>query len=876
MKRLFLNLNRSLLIMLVLGFCFSSATAQKKGKKGKKGQDTTTTTKTPATKKKGSKKKEKTIKDMVKKCEKFEGLFDIYQDTTNGSAYLQIHKDQLNKEFIYFSHIVDGALSAGHFRGAYGSNEVFTIRKYYNRLELVKENTNFYFDKDNAISKAADANISDAILLSEKILAQDSAKENYLIKADGLFLTEKVDLVNFTYMRRRGFKLGRLSKNKTKYLKLRNYPENTDVVVEYVYDNSMPRGFGGPDVTDSRYVSVKTQHSFIEMPDNDYKARWDDPRIGFFANQVTDMTATDATPFRDMINRWHLVKKDPSAAVSEPVQPIVWWIENTTPVEFRDAIKEGVLAWNSAFEKAGFKNAMQVKVQPDDADWDAGDIRYNVLRWTSSPIPPFGGYGPSFTNPRTGQILGADIMLEYVHFTNRVKYTKLYEGSNAYGDDAEELNAEEAELMEAFGHNKHFCSFSNFLQQNRMFGETILRADGSNDLEMTKIKKEAMIELVMHEVGHTLGLMHNMKASQLYSPAQVNDMSLTSKTGLTASVMDYVVINVAKDRSKQGHYYSTAVGPYDDWAIEFGYKPELSESDLQKLASKSASSNLPFGNDADDMRSPGKAIDPRVMVGDLSNDAVSYSTDRMDLVLNMMKTIQQKYYEEGETYQELRTGFGILTGQYFNANTVISRYVGGMYVERAFQGEEGATKPFTPVPADYQKKAMDALAKYAFAPDAFDVPDELYSYLQIQRRGFNLFGGPEDFKIHRVVLNMQRGVLRHLLHPNTQQRIVDTQVYGNEYGIDKMMTDLNDAIFKADALGNVNTYRQNLQLDYTKMLIDMITGKYSNRYPNHGKSMALYNLKQIQKIASNGRGDMQTKAHKEHLKLLISKALDTK
>ena len=138
------------------------------------------------------------------------------------------------------------------------------------------------------------------------------------------------------------------------------------------------------------------------------------------------MTSSDHTPYRDLIHRWNLKKKDPGAKISEPEKPIIFWIENTTPYEFRDAVSEGVLAWNKSFEAAGFKNAIQVKVQPDNAGWDAGDIRYNVLRWTSSPSPPFGGYGPSFVNPKTGQILGADIMLEYVYFTNRVKYDKLF------------------------------------------------------------------------------------------------------------------------------------------------------------------------------------------------------------------------------------------------------------------------------------------------------------------------------------------------------------------------------------------------------------------------------------------------------------------
>ena len=131
----------------------------------------------------------------------------------------------------------------------------------------------------------------------------------------------------------------------------------------------------------------------------------------------------------DLISKWDLQKKYPEKELSEPIKPIVFWIENTTPTELREYIKRGVLAWNIAFEEAGFKNALEVKVQPDDAEWDAGDIRYNVLRWTSSPNPPFGGYGPRFTNPRTGEIIGADIMLEWVYLTNRLYVDGIFNGS---------------------------------------------------------------------------------------------------------------------------------------------------------------------------------------------------------------------------------------------------------------------------------------------------------------------------------------------------------------------------------------------------------------------------------------------------------------
>ncbi|MBA3969116.1 MAG: DUF5117 domain-containing protein, partial [Gemmatimonadetes bacterium] len=372
----------------------------------------------------------KTIASVTKSSKKHDGLFTLYQDTVNGAVHVAVKKDQFDKEYVYFAHVQNGVVAAGYFRGAYGSNNVFSVRRNFNRIEFTTENTGFEFDSRNALSRAASANISPSLLASQEIVAEDAATGTYLIKADDLFLTEALTQVKPTPnpMARPGqsFTLGNLSKAKTKYVELNNYPANTDVTVEYVYENPAPLVRGGREVTDPRNVSIQVRHSLIEMPKNAFQPRYDDPRIGYFTDQKNDMVATSATPYRDVINRWHLVKKDPSAAISEPVEPIVFWIENTTPVEIRETVRDATLAWNEAFEAAGFRNAVVVKIQPDDATWDAGDIRYNVLRWTSSPQPPFGGYGPSFTNPRTGQILGADIMLEYVYLTNRLNQDKLF------------------------------------------------------------------------------------------------------------------------------------------------------------------------------------------------------------------------------------------------------------------------------------------------------------------------------------------------------------------------------------------------------------------------------------------------------------------
>jgi len=380
--------------------------------------------------------KSKSIADLTKSSKKIDGLFPIFQDTINGKLKMVISKDQFEKEFIYFSQIADGVVEAGRYRGSYQNEIIFYIKKYFDKIEFIAPNTNYYFDPSSPLSKSKNANISDAIFYSTKVLAEDEKTGEYLIDVNKMFISET--LTRIKYPKRPGsssnsFSLGSFDKEKSKVEEINNYPENTNLKTEYVYNNPSYLNGGSEAVTDARHISIKVFHSMISMPDENFEVRYADPRVGFFTTETNDMTTTSTTNYRDMINKWRLVKKNPDAELSEPVKPITWWIENSTPHEWREIIKYSVLQWNKSFEKAGFKNALEVKVQPDDAEWDAGDIRYNVLRWTSSPRPPFGGYGPSMVNPRTGEIIAADIMLEFVHFTNRVFYTKLYQDACEFG-----------------------------------------------------------------------------------------------------------------------------------------------------------------------------------------------------------------------------------------------------------------------------------------------------------------------------------------------------------------------------------------------------------------------------------------------------------
>ena len=860
MKIKILRMLQFLSVLFILAYFLNPQTI--KGQDGCKQQDKNACT----SESKMRPKKDKTIEELTKNSKKIEGLFTLYQNTETGALQMLISKDHLNKEYIYFSQYANGVLDAGRVSGMYRSSKVFRVRKHFNKIEFVTQNTSFYFDPKNPIYRSKDLNISEGNMASIKIEAQDKDKGLYLIKADSLFLEETFSQVKPSARPGRpkdAFTLGKLDKNKTKAYAIRNYPKNTDLAVEYVYSKSSTLNGGSRSVSDGRNVSLKVFHSLIAMPQNDYKPRFDDPRVGYFTRQVNDQTTTESVPYRDLIHRWNLKKKNPQGAISEPVEPITWWIENSTPLQWRETIRQGVLEWNKAFEKAGFKNAIVVKIQPDDAQWDAGDIRYNVLRWASSPRRPWGGYGPSFVNPRTGQILGADVMLEYAYITNRVIYEKLFNlasNANEFGGDR------------IFKDAQVYCSAGHVMQEGALFGKAVLESAGASALELKRIKKEGMLYLIMHEVGHTLGLNHNMKSSQLFTPKQLAKAKFMKDKALMGSIMDYPAINLIKGRSKQGQFYSTTIGPYDIWAIQYGYTPFATATEKNRLLDMSTKPQLAFGNDADDMRAPGKGIDPRVMTGDLSNDQIGYSIDRIELVNSMMSDIRNKFAKNGESYQELRIAYMILSRQRARAADIISRFIGGVYVDRAMAGQEGGTQPYTPVSLYDQKRAMNALTKYVFAPDAFSAPSKLYNYLALQRRGFNFFEGPEDPKIHEQVLAYQRNVLRHILHHNTLQRISDSQLYGNKYSLEMFMTNLNDAVFKADILGNVNSFRQNLQVEYVAMLIGIAKRSGKNKYPHVARSMALYNLRKIRKMCRLS-GDISSRAHKYHLRKLIDNTL---
>ena len=785
------------------------------------------------------------ISEFVEEFITYEGLLKSYQDPENGNTYLELSDEDISKEFIYFAHIINGTVEAGLFKGSHIDQAVIKFEKQFNSLNLVRVNTEYYFDPDSELSRQSQSNISDSVIENFEITHKNENENTYLIDITKLLKSD-----NLTKLKSEprdyesdSFGVGSLSRSKTAISKIYNYPNNTDFEVDYVFSN--PASYES-----LRNTSVKLRYTFLEMPqDNGFEIRFEDPRIGYFTDRVTDLSSTEITPYRDLVQKWNLQKQNPDAAKSKPIKPIKFWLENTTPNELRPLIKNAVLAWNIAFEKAGFIDAIEVDVQPDDADWDAGDIRYNVLRWTSSPNPPFGGYGPSFSNPRTGEILSADIMLEWIFLTNRMRYEDIFLSS--------EVSSER-------------CNFSSLRNEQRIFGNLVANSMNFSLEDTDKLFEEELTMLILHEVGHTLGLNHNMGATTLHNNKDVHNPEITYKEGLSASVMDYHAINIAPPGVEQGQFSDIKPGLYDQWAIEFAYTPNLSEEEIQKILNRSQEKGHFFGNDADDMRSPGRGIDPRVNIGDMSDDPVEYAIGRYKLVQEIMPDIVEKIKSKSDTWESVYQSYFVLMRQIMTSMDVVSRQIGGVYVTRHPSNTQSAKKPYEAVPYRTQKKAMETLNKYAFNSEGLKPLESVAAYMQRERRGFDFYDENEDPKFHDYILSGHKRILNHLTNKDVLRRITDSSFYGNDYNVSEMMSDLTKGIFPREKMKEIDTITQNLQATYVSKLISITNLK---KYDEVAQSAAFGELLKIQKLLRRQSSNDETKNHKKRLSLQIDKKL---
>ncbi len=807
-----------------------------------------------------------------------DGLLKLHQKGTK--LYAELSSGNLNKDYIVLISIARGMGETpliGGMSWSMGDDWLWQFRHVGDRIQIVRRNVRFKAAKGSPEEKAVKLAYTDSVLFSLPI-ATKSSSGAYVVDLSPVLMSDLPQISQTL----RGFAF---SRDKSTWASVKGFEDNMEIEVAATYSSSGTQEFDT--VADSRGVSINVHYSISRLPSTGYKPRAADDRVGYFVTALKDYSKKSRNDrFLRYVNRWDLQKADASAKLSPPKKPIIFWLEKTVPFQYRKPIREGILEWNKAYEKAGFANAIEVRQQPDNADWEPEDINYNTFRWITSSA----GFamGPSRVNPTTGQILDADIIFDadFLQFW-RLEYETCTPDSLAAitgrhaihegHDPMQELLPPGLRRLHTGG-----CDHCRGLASQFAFGAILLEAnDGvASKADLDRMILQGLKETVMHEVGHTLGLRHNFKASSYLTLEELADKEKTAKTGLAASVMDYLPVNYAAQGEPQGDYFSQTIGPYDYWVIEYGYKPFSSSSEsaeLKKIASRSSEPALNYATDSD-VR--GYDPDPLVNRFDLGKDPIAYARQRTELIDNLFDNLIDQMTEEGEGYQRVRRAFNILLSMKGSAMHFAARFIGGLYTHRDHRGDPDARPPFVVVEPKKQREALTLLEKEVFAPDAYDFPPNLYNHLAPSK--WNHWGVDHlkraDYPVHEIILNWQDQILSQLLSSTTLDRLLDSElkvpVGEDAFTAAELLERLTGSVFQETEKLNAGKFtnrkpailslRRSLQRKYLERLANLAMG--NTAAPDDCQAVAYLELDALearirQVLSGKAQLDTYTKAH---------------
>jgi hypothetical protein len=748
---------------------------------------------------------------VIKDAKEIKGLFALWQK--DEKVWIELKPEDFNKPFFFAPKLARGIGEGGVFGGsmyvpgARVDDRIVEFRRVHNTIQLVAVNSEFVArDPKSPEARAVTAGFAPSLLASAPVASSPHPeRKTVLVDAGALFLNDMLALgaaLQRTY--RQGYSLeGR----NTQFTQVRGKPDAVMFAIDahfYTANIAVPQPGGPPGapqptvpraLPDPRSMVLGVHIAIGKLPEVPMARRVADARIGTFNTTVQDFSDDlNRSPRQRFVNRWRLEKKDPAAPLSEPVKPITFWLDRTIPLAYRDAMTRGVLAWNAAFEKIGFKDAIVVKVQPDDADFDTLDTDVASLRWMTNAQPFFGAIGPSQVDPRTGEILDADIAFESLSSRGlRALRSQVLSGRPAVdwaalmqSPDAAPAEASEqrlAMLMQRAG--QPVCQHADFAAEQLSYALDVLEARGEVDPaspEAQQFVLDYLVDVTMHEVGHTLGLRHNFRSSRVYSEEQLSSRDFTAANGLAGSVMEYAPINLPRPGRSGGTPFQTALGPYDFWAIEYAYKPmppgttrEQEAAELRRIASRSNEPALAYGTDEDNIL----GIDPESLHFDLGDDPVAFAAKRIDIARDLIARQETRTLKPEANYAVLRRSVGYAVRDAGRAAGILARQIGGIRTLRDHPGS--GRDPLVPVPAAVQRRALDVLASGVLAADSFKLTPAMQRRLapDFDERGEALFGGEgpvtTDFSIIELVLGMQRALLAQLMSDGVAVRLLDSE-----------------------------------------------------------------------------------------------------
>jgi hypothetical protein len=770
---------------------------------------------------------------ITKEAKSDDGVFTIH--TIKEKIYYEIPKSELQKEFLWVSQIAKTTLGAG-YGGQAAGNRVVKWERKGNRILLRNVLYDVVADPKLPVSRAVQAANNDTIIMAFNIEAIGK-DESAVIDVTRLFTTEVSEFSARTRLRARGFDATRSFIEKTK-----SFPTNIEVEVSQTYtsppDMNPGAGGGAPQPPPNPFAqgmragtnaTVVMHYSMVKLPENPMMPRLFDERVGYFTIRKTDYGVDEhRAPERRYITRWRLEKKDPNAELSEPVKPIVYYVDPATPTKWVSWIKKGIEDWQPAFEAAGFKNAIIAREAPsksEDPDWDPEDARYSVIRYLPSTIE--NASGPHVSDPRTGEILESDI--QYYHNVMNL-------ARNWYFLQAGPLDARARKLP----------------LPDDLMGR--------------------LVEYVIaHEVGHTLGFQHNMKASATYPVEKIRNAEWLRTMSHTPTLMDYSRFNyVAQPEDNiPPELLVPQIGPYDKWATMWGYKPiagaktpDEEKKTLNEWAKEQdAKSYLRFSTINARGSDPGENTEA---VGDA--DAIVATGLGIKNLKRVADMLLPATSHLGEPYDDLEELYARMLGQWSIELNHVTGIVGGFNSQQKHSGQDGVR--FVIVPKERQVAAVRFLNENAFATPSWAVKPEILR--RIEPAG----------ALARVNLAQER-VLNSLLSNTRFDRLVEQEAIDGAaaYKPADFMSDVRRGIWSELEGGpvRIDVYRRNLQNSY----IDLLSNKLNVRPAVTDDYRALIkaelrDLSAAINVAMARAVDRQTRAHLADARDQIAKALDPK
>ncbi|MCA0960534.1 zinc-dependent metalloprotease [Muricauda ruestringensis] len=710
------------------------------------------------------------------------GLFSVH--TVDDKHYYEIPDSLFNREMLMVSRISKTATGIGFGGGKINTQVLRWEKKDKKVLVRVASYENVAADSLPVHEAVVNSNF-EPVLFSFDIQAinkKDSLNPSTVIEIDPLF-TKDVKALGFPDGYRKRFKVTRMDNDRSYIESIKSYPLNIEARHVKTYLSNNP-----PSNSSLGSISLEINNSMILLPKEPMKRRYFDERVGWFARGQVDY-GLDAQESKTLtyLDRWRLEVKDEdiekfkAGELVEPKKPIVYYIDRATPKEWIPYIKQGIEDWQVAFEEAGFKNAILAKDPPspeEDPEWSPEDVRYSVVRYLASPIP--NANGPHVSDPRSGEILESDI--------------------NWY-------------------HNVMSLLRGWFFVQTAAINP---------EAQKTEFNKEIMGRLIRfvssHEVGHTLGLPHNMGSSAAYPVDSLRSASFTKKHSTAPSIMDYARFNYVAQPGDEGVALMPNIGVYDKYSIKWGYKPILDKTAEEEkpilnswILEHAGDPMYRFGH-----QQVGDVHDPSSQTEDLGDDAIKASLYGIANLKRIVPNLIDWTTEAGENYDDLETMYGHVVSQYGRYMGHVANNIGGVYEHYKTAEQDGAV--YTHVSKEHQKNAMKFMQEQLFETPEWLLDQNIFNKIQYS-------GSVERIR------SVQERYMNTMLQLGKLARIIENEtINGNEaYTLLEMMRDLRRGIWSETRSGrSIDTYRRNLQKAHIDRLEYLMTADSQRKMPDFG------------------------------------------